>query len=88
MKNCKKHKRYKAIRKPKDCSVCWEMFLSNQTFKVGDRVYDRWKPWKSGIIRKVYKSTVHVEFIFGIEPLDKETKVIYDKSHQKFLVKE
>lgn len=25
-KVCQKHKRYKAIRKPKDCEVCWKIF--------------------------------------------------------------
>lgn len=61
---------------------------SNLKYKVGDEVYDRYhRPWKSGIVTKVFKRTIHIEFIFGVEPLDFERKVIYDKAHQKFLSK-
>lgn len=29
---CKKHPKYKAIRKPQcDCSCCWEMYLKEKT---------------------------------------------------------
>jgi hypothetical protein len=56
-------------------------------FKVGDKVHDKWWAWKSGIIRKVFKNSVHIEFIFGIGYTSPYT-VIYDKAHSKFLVKE
>ena len=46
-------------------------------FKVGDRVYDRWWPWKVGIVQKVLKTRVRVSFSGEVQT--------YDAAHQQFL---
>jgi len=50
--------------------------------KVGDKVYDRWWPWRVGKIIKILKTRVKIEFpnIFGEKSI-----VTYDKAHLKFL---
>jgi hypothetical protein len=50
-------------------------------FRVGDRVYDRWWPWKVGKVVKVLKTRVQVQF--------PDRVTTYDEAHSKqFLRKE
>ena len=55
-----------------------------QDFKKGMRVFDTWfsyhgrEPWGSGVVTKVLKTRVHIEF----HPYNKQ---VYDKSHLQFL---
>lgn len=51
-----------------------------KTFKLHDKVYDRWWPWKHGIIVKKLKTVLYVSF-------SGEVPVRYDKSHFQFLEK-
>jgi hypothetical protein len=58
-------------------------------FKIGDRVHDVSAPWRGGIVRKVLKTRIHVEFVSGLMPTEEYLRyTIYDKAHQKFLRKE
>ncbi len=47
-------------------------------FKVGDKIYDSWWPWRKGKITKVLKTKVHVAFN-DIDAWE------YDKAHYQFL---
>ena len=49
------------------------------SWKVGDRVCDRWWPWRVGVVRAVLKTRMQVEFA-------RETWT-YDKAHCKYLEK-
>lgn len=47
--------------------------------KVGKKVHDSWfKRWGNGTVRKIYKNTVHIDFIY-------EGMVIFDIPHLQFL---
>jgi len=47
------------------------------SWKVGDRVCDRWWPWRVGVVRAVLKTRIRVEFA--------TEAVTYDKAHLQFL---
>lgn len=50
-------------------------------FRKGDRVYDKYWPWDKGTVQHVMKTLVGVRFESG--------KVwVYDRAHQKYLVKQ
>lgn len=51
--------------------------MDAMTWKVGEKVYDRWWPWDIGVITKVLKTEIHVLFIDG--------ETVYDKAHYQFL---
>lgn len=52
------------------------------TFTVGMKVRDRWWPWRLGIVRKVTKTTVRVQWVSGTPGVWTDT---FDLAHQKFL---
>ncbi len=50
-------------------------------FRRGDRVYDRWWPWDMGVVVHVLRTMVGVRFGSG-------KSWVYDRAHQKYLVKQ
>ena len=46
--------------------------------KVGARVCDRWWPLRVGVVRRVLKTRVHVEWLDG-------GRWVYDAAHLRFL---
>lgn len=53
-----------------------------EDIKRGMKVYDRWWPWRLGVITCVLKTRVHVQFS------DRDAHTIYDKTHCQFLEKD
>ena len=49
------------------------------SWKVGDRVSDRWWPWRVGVVRAVLQTRIKVEFVMEA--------VTYDNAHCKYLEK-
>lgn len=47
-------------------------------WKVGTKVYDRWWPWKTGVVIRTFKTTVHVRWVDG-------STQRYDAAHWQFL---
>ena len=53
--------------------------MTYNSMKVGKKVHDSWfKRWGNGTVRKIYKNTVHIDFIY-------EGMVIFDIPHLQFL---
>jgi hypothetical protein len=48
------------------------------TFRPGAKVYDAWWSWRAGVVRRVTKTRVHVEWFDG-EVWE------YDREHVQFL---
>ncbi len=45
-----------------------------EDFKIAEAVYDRWWFWRSGIIIKKFKNTLHIKWLGG-------KIAIYDREH-------
>lgn len=57
-----------------------------KSFKRKDKVYDRWWPWRLGIVLKVLKTRLHVKWLSGYNN-EADRLWIYDIPHSKFLVR-
>jgi hypothetical protein len=49
-------------------------------FRLKQKVYDRWWPWRIGKVIRVMKCFVYVQWLDG-------EQVRYDRAHQQFLSK-
>ena len=54
-------------------------------FKRGDRVHDRWWPWRLGVVARVFKTRVRV---LWTDARDGERPWSYDRAHLRFLAQD